>query len=373
MSWRMLAAAGVALSSVVAVGCSHSGGSSGSSGLSVAGATSQTPAAATAPAGTVTRPEYLEWQTSESMSAAQILAILEQTVGAATITSGTPAVKLPIRRGMFLTARPSGANTILHFDADGAGVRPASAYVEVAISGQLGRSFIEIVDAAMATASLAVQTPGLGEPWNLFLRAESATGGICEIGVQGDANGNFSMSWKLDSPVRPVDAFAPAVAFGPPGNPGCTEKVGGTVHFPIGKDEFKVYVNRAYGYNAPQRFTDFALVPHTWLLLTVTAADPSGRVVNVHFDAIANNGARLYVAEAPASTDLGGRFFDETTARMQEMIDEEAAQPGSSRDWGTSFYYADVAKGVVDVVVTGHKGQFDIAYAVETPKAAVTP
>src|SRR5581483_12463571 len=99
-----------------------------------------------------------------------------------------------------------------------------------------------------------------------------------------------------------------------------------------------------------------------WPHLTVTG-DSANRVVNVHFDAIATNGARLYVCEAPASTDVGGRFFDETVARMQQMTDEEAAAPGSSKRWGTSFYYADETKGVVDVVVKGEKGAFDIAYA----------
>ena len=79
------------------------------------------------------------------------------------------------------------------------------------------------------------------------------------------------------------------------------------------------------------------------------------------------------MAEAPASTDVGGRFFDETIARMEEASTEEAAQPGSSKPWGTSFYYSDSSKGVVDVVVNGGKGSTVIAYAVQTPVIAVSP
>ena len=51
----------------------------------------------------------------------------------------------------------------------------------------------------------------------------------------------------------------------------------------------------------------------------------------------------------------------------------EAVQPGSSKPWGTSFYYRDLTKGVVDVVVNGAKGSTVIAYAVETPVVAVSP
>jgi hypothetical protein len=304
------------------------------------------------------------------MTAPAITALLDQTVAAP--SSGAPANGLALRNGLRVTAEPRGANVILRFDADAGGVRQSEAYVEVAVSQQLGQTFKELVKAAMATAALTSATPGLAAPWDLWLHAESATGGVVHLDVAGDVNGVFTLSWKLDSPTRQIDAFAPPGAFGPPGNAGATEKVGGTVHFPISRDDFKKFVNQAYGYNAPQRFSDFALIPHTWLHLTVTA-DATGRVVNVHFDAITTGGARLYVAEAPASSDVGGRFYDETLARMQQMLDEEAKQPGSSKKWGTSFYYADVTKGVVDVVVKGEKGLFDIAYAVETPLGQVKP
>ena len=60
------------------------------------------------------------------------------------------------------------------------------------------------------------------------------------------------------------------------------------VHFPITLAQFAGFVDRAYGRNAPERFTAFPLAPHRWLLLTVTGdrAEPEDRVVQVRFDAV---------------------------------------------------------------------------------------
>src|SRR5262249_46380479 len=158
---------------------------------------------------------------------------------------------------------------------------------------------------------------GLASPWHIYLHAESVTGGTMGVDVAGDANANYTLSWKLDTPARQIDQWGAPAAFGPPGSPGGAGEGGGAGGLPVREPTFKFFVNQAYGYNAPQRFNDFALVPHAWLRLTVTA-DSTGRVVNVHFDAITTSGARLFVAEAPASTDVGGRWFDETIARMEE-------------------------------------------------------
>jgi hypothetical protein len=333
---------------------------------SASGSTSGSPTS-TSRGATTTKPEYLEFLAEDTLAAPDLLTLLDQTVN--TASGATPASGMQLRNGLYLTATPNGANVILRVDADGGGVRPKDPYVEVAIPQGLGQTFRDLCDAAMATAALTAATPGLASPWNIFLHAESPSGGILELNVTGDATGVFAAAWKLDSPVRAVDAFGKPSAFG--AGPG-TAKVGGTVHFPIDVTNFKTYVNQAYGYNAPARFTDFALIPHTWLHLTVTG-DAANRVVNVRFDAVLTSGARTYVCEAPASTDVGNRFFDETVARMNQMNAEEAAAPGSSKKWGTSFYYADAAKGVVDVVVKGEKGAFDIAYAVETPLFTVNP
>lgn len=366
---RKLAAAmaSLAFSLLVAQGCG-SGGGSGRAASSVSPGSTASPNSA-ASSSSPAKSEYLEIQIEEQTTAAGVALLLGQTVGA---SQGGQAKSLPLRNGISVTATQGAANVILRFDADAAGVRARDAYAEVAVSKALGRTFLDLAQTAMSVASLTSQTPGLAQPWNLFLLAESKTGGTLEVGLAGDSNGVFTLSWRIRSPGRDINAFGPPAAFGPAGDLGATEKVGGTVHFPIDKDTFKVYVNQAYGYNAPLRFSDFALIPHTWLHLTVTA-DATGKIVSVHFDAILTSGARIFVAEAPASTDVGGRFFDETTARMQEMLDAEARLPGSSKKWGTSFYYVDAAKGVVDVVVKGQGGAFDIAYAVETPVNSVKP
>jgi hypothetical protein len=362
--------AGVGISLLVfSQGCSRSSGGGGGSSVSGSTTAPSTSATSSTAPGSNTRIEYLDWSIEEQYQPSDMIALLNQTIGA---TSGNAATSLPLRRGLYLTATPQGANVLLRLDADGAGARPLDSYVEVAVPNDLAGMFTQFCQASMAVASLTSATPGLAAPWNLFLHAESPTGGVCEVGCSGDANGVFTLSWRFTAPVRAIASFSAPAAFGPPGNEGATAKIGGTVHFPISRDDFKAFVNQAYGYNAPQRFSDFALVPHTWLHLTVTA-DSTGKVVNVHFDAVTTSGARLYVAEAPASTDVGGRFYDETLARMQEMLDQEAAQPGSSKVWGLSYYYADTTKGVVDVVVKGVKGLFDIAYAVETPLFQVKP
>ncbi|HZV03236.1 MAG TPA: hypothetical protein VFF73_41410 [Planctomycetota bacterium] len=376
-NFQAAALGGLAVGLFVAYGC-RSGGNSGGGSLSVASTTSQSSSAsvsstATAtPATSLQKFEYIEDATSDVMPATAIMTLLDQTLGAAGVTSGGPASLLPIRKGYYVTATPQGGNVILRFDSDAAGVRPISPYVEVAVSNDLAGTFVQLVQTAMATAALTAQTPGLAAPWNLYLQAQSATGGNLTVNVAGDAQANFTISWTLDTPSRGINGWSAPSAFDPSGLSTATESVGGVVHFPIDLPTFQFFVNQAYGYNAPQRFNDFPLTPHMWLHLTVTA-DATGQVVNVHFDAIATNGARLYVAEAPASTDVGGRFFDETCARMREMTAEEALQPGSSKPWGTSFYYSDVSKGVVDVVVKGTKGSFDIAYAVQTPVFTVTP
>src|SRR5207245_8771358 len=106
--------------------------------------------------------------------------------------------------------------------------------------------------------------------------------------------------------------------------------------------------------------TDFPLFPHLWLHLTVTTQDATNRVVDVHFDALTTRGERLFVAEAPASTSVGGRFVEQTVMRMQEMLREEAAQPGSSRKWQTEFYYDAPETGVVVVMVQGGRGVCDV-------------
>ncbi len=380
----------VAVLAIVASGCRDSGGSSGhkkragggNGGTGAAGAgTGSGTGTGTGTGYAATATEWIEVEVEDEMTAVEIAGLLDRTVGLAASTGTNPVVGLPLREGVYMTAVPRGANVLLRFEVDtaaspgsGTGV-PSGAretIAEVPLSAASGRTFVELVSVAMATMALTSQTPGLASPWELILCAESESGGEVVIRVGADAAARFMLCWEVESPARAIDAFLPPAAFGPNGDEPGMELIGGTVHFPITVQQFQHFVAQAYGAYTPQRFTDFALIPHTWLHLTITG-DAQNRVVNVHFDAITTSGARIFVAEAPASTAVGGRFFDETVMRMQDMLAAEARQPGSSRKWGTSFYYASDPLGLVEVVVEGEHGLFDIAYRVETPESEVRP
>jgi hypothetical protein len=318
--------------------------------------------------------EFLEVESVEEMASADLLALLDWTVGEAASSGANPAVAHPLRRGLYVTAIPQGAHVILRFEVDGGGTKPRETIAEVALSSDLGHTFVALVEAALRAAESIFSQMHFASPWALTLHTESASGGEVEVKVEGDASARFTLAWEVASPDRPIDSFTVPTAFPVEGEGNAVgkEHLRATVHFPTAMDDFRQFVNRAYGREAPERFTGFPLFPHTWLHLTVTG-EATNRVVLVHFDAITTSGQRLFVAEAPASTDVGGRFVDETLARMQEMLEEEAAQPGSSRPWQTEFYYDDPATGLVIVAVKGERGLFDIAYHLETSRRQVTP
>src|SRR5712671_5507772 len=77
--------------------------------------------------------------------------------------------------------------------------------------------------------------------------------------------------------------------------------------------------------------------------------------------------ARTWPSWPWPSVRSGGRFLSETLTRMQEMLSQEAAKPGSSGKWQTEFYYDNPDNGVVVVAVTGEQGLFDVAYQLPTP------
>jgi hypothetical protein len=324
--------------------------------------------------GTNVASEFLEVEVTEEMAVADLLALLDQTVGEGASSGANPAVAHPLRRGVYVTAIPQGAHVLLRFEVDGGGTKPREAIAEVALSSALGHTFVAFAEAALRAAEAVFATLQFGSPWDLILRVESASGGTLQLKVEGDARAHFTLTWEIASPDRPIDRWTVPTAFPAEGEPskGNREQLQATVHFPITLEDLGQFVQRAYGRDAPERFTDYPLIPHAWLHLTVTG-EPTNRVVLVHFDAITTSGQRLVVAEAPASTDVGGRFVDETLARMQEMLDEEAAQAGSSRPWQTEFYYDDPATGLVIVSVKGEHGAFDVAYHLETPLQQVKP
>ncbi len=307
--------------------------------------------------------EFLEVEVEEEMKSTDVLALLDQTVGE-TASSSTHPITHQLRQGLLVTAIPQGRNVILRFKVTKSDTGQHERITEVAISAELGRTFFNLVEAALKTAESIFSTQHFASPWELELHTESKSGGEAAVKVEGDETAHFTLVWELSSPDRPIDRFTVPKAFSK--GEGGKENINGTVHFPITLERLIEFANRAYGRDTPERFNDFPLFPHTWLHLTVTAQDEMNRVVNVHFDAITISGERLFVAEAPASTDVGGRFIDQTVARMREMLDEEATQPGSSREWQTEFYYDDPDKGIVVVAAKGGRGLFDIVYQLET-------
>ena len=306
--------------------------------------------------------EFLEEDIDNAMVSADILALLNQTVGPAASSIANPAVAHSLRQGLYVTAIPQGSNIILRFELDRSDTNQRYTIAEVAISADLGRKFFDFVTAALGSAQFIFSTDQFAQPWELALNAESNSGGQITVKVEGDASAHFKLSWDIASPKRPLDSFIVPTAFG--SEKAGTEHISGVVHFPITRERFS-FLSNIYGVG--QRFQDFPLYPHTWLHLTVTNGS-TNRFVIVHFDAITTNGQRLFIAEAPASADVGGRFLNETLTRMNE----------SSGKWQTEFYYDDPDKGVVVVAVAGEQGSFeqdvfDIGYHLETSTKNVKP
>jgi hypothetical protein len=307
--------------------------------------------------------EFLEQAIQNRMGSADILALLSETVAA---TSPSSAPK-QLRQGLYVTALPQHSNIVLRFEVDRSDIKQRYTIAEVAVSADLGRQFLEFVKAALGSAEAIFSTTQFAKPWELALNAQSASGGQVTIKVDGDAGANFTVSWELASPRRPLDSFVVPTAFGSKEDP--TEYVSVVVHFPITLEAF-TFLSTIYIGGVSERYQDLPLYPHTWLHLTVTNG-AGNRFVIVHFDALTTNGQRLFVAEGPASTDVGGRFLDQSITRMQEMLSQEAAQSGSSGNWGTEFYYNDPDTGVIVVAVTGERGVFDAAYEIQTPTQKV--
>jgi hypothetical protein len=305
--------------------------------------------------------EFIEEDIQNGMSSADIVALLDQTVGSAIRTN--PAIAHPLRQGLYVTATAQRSNTILKFEVDRSDTKQRYTVAEVAISADLGSKFFEFAKAALASAESVFAAEHFAQPWEIDLTAESDSGGQITLKVEGDAAAHFTLSWEIASPKRPLDSFIVPTAFGSK-KPG-SEHINVVVHFPTSLEQFQ-FLSTIYVGGVAQRFQDLPLHPHTWLHLTVTNGS-TDRFVNVHFDAITTEGQRLFVAEAPASTDVGGRFLSETLTRMQEMLSQEAAKPGSSGKWQTEFYYDSPDNGVVVVAVSGEQGLFDVAYQLATP------
>ncbi len=234
-------------------------------------------------------------------------------------------------------------------------------------SFQLGTVFVQTVDVALATMQADnAKEPGSGEEFLLEYRVHSAQGGTLSFGVRGN-QGAYSLVLDISTPrtsLEPNKIGTAADDFEP------YDTVAGTVWFHMSKDDFDYFVDHAYGKGATskQNFSDFALVPHNWLRLTV---DPhlDKKFVDVGFEVLTKDGKRIPVAKAPASVLAGSDFAALVDTNMSTMLAQEQAKPGSSTPWKVPFYYDDPnGGGVVQVIAQGEAGQFSVAYSIESPQ-----
>jgi hypothetical protein len=128
------------------------------------------------------------------MVSADILALLNQTVGPAASSGANPAVAHPLRQDLYVTAIPQGSNIILRFELDRSDTKQRYTIAEVAISADLGRKFFDFVTAALGSAQFIFLTDQFALPWELRLNAESNSGGQITLKVEGDATAHFKLS-----------------------------------------------------------------------------------------------------------------------------------------------------------------------------------
>jgi hypothetical protein len=239
-------------------------------------------------------------------------------------------------------------------------------------SSATGAVYVEAVRAALArNAEVDAEDPDDAEPVRLEYRSTSANGGKITLAVVDDPGLDPYLEVSAQTPTTSIEPgrINTAAYSGPP-----YESIYGLVWFEVSRDQFSFFVNRAYGISAgkSQNFSDFQLVPHNWLRLTVTPELDQDRV-DVAFEVVTVDGDRVPIARAPASLIAGEQFMRTVFRQMDDMAAAEAAEPGSSTPWKVPFYYDDPeGGGVVEVIAQGEGGVSRIAYAVESPVNELT-
>lgn len=316
--------------------------------------------------------EWVSFHTEYPIAASELHALVSGLVGD-DAANGSPLRNRTLTPGLFVDVAPdtttSGQNR-LTFAFDDGGATPRTLAVAPA-SYELGAIYAATIDAAAAKMQADVAgNPNDGEAFYLEYRVASTQGGRLSFGVKAD-RGKFSIVVDVGTPKTSLETnkIGTAAFSDKP-----FDTIAGTVWFHMSKDDFDYFTNHAYGKDATSRqnFTDFALVPHEWLRLTV---EPhlADRFVNVGFEVIALDGRRLALAKAPASVLAGDVFRNLVLQNMKRMNEQEAAAPGSSIPWQAPFYYdAPEHGGVVQVIAQGDKGSFSVAYSVESPRHALT-
>jgi hypothetical protein len=243
----------------------------------------------------------------------------------------------------------------------------------VPASFAVGTLYVQTLQVALAAVEAdAKQSANSGDNILLQYQVTSPQGGTFSFGVQA-INSTYTLVLDVSSPttsLTPGSVGAAATSNTP------YDLINGTVWFGLSQDDFDYFASHAYGADntAAQNFNDFPLVPYNWLRLTVTP-HLDQQYVDVSF-AVApsgTSGPRVPLAKAPASVLAGGTFQALVDRAVSTMNAQEAAKPGSSTPWTVPFYYNDPAGGgVVQVVAQGQAGQFQIAYAVLSPRHTLT-
>lgn len=304
----------------------------------------------------VTRPVVTE---------ADVLEVLGPLFG----RDGAHHARYPLDRGLLLGSAPdprTPEQVIVTLEMEPTDGTAARTILRVPVSRAYGSTFLETVRAALArTAEVTATDPGGMHPWHLEYHVVSVNGGYLMTQVAYDGT-EARVVVQTENPRTSLERgeINQAAFTGTP-----HEMIGGTVGFTLSRDEFDFFSSRAYGVSngAEQNFEDFRLQPHDWLRLTVTPQIDDGRV-DVAFEVVTLDGARVPFARAPASYVAGEQFRQNVFRMVDNMNAREAESPGSSTPFTVPFHYDDPAGGgVVRVIAEGRDGVFGIAYSVESP------
>jgi hypothetical protein len=312
--------------------------------------------------------EYVGVSVTRTVDEARFLSLVGPIFGAAA-RAGELHQALELQPGLFLTTEAdprTDDQRIVRLEllpAGDAGSRRT--VVRVPVSLAYGEIFIEAVRAALARADEVRGGGAAMAPFELEYRVRSANGGHLDLRLAfQDAAARLTLSGEGPrTALTPGQVNAPAYE----GDP--YETIAGTVWFSLARAEFDFFATRAYGITAGfrQNFKDFMLSPHDWLRLTVTPR-LTEQLIDVGFEVVTVDGRRIPIARAPASLKAGEQFQKNVLRLVENMEAQEARMPGSSDDWVAPFHYDDPdGGGVVKVIARGDRGQFRIAYAVESP------
>jgi hypothetical protein len=311
--------------------------------------------------------EWVSYHAEVPMAVADVDTLISGMFGA-DAQAGHFVTQKEVGKSFYVTsqAEPSTPDQVrLTFSYDDGSGTPRTMAATPA-SYTLGKIYIATVDAALTQMQADMGTDHIkGEVFNLSYQVTSTQGGSLTLTVNG-VEGVTTVSLDITTPHTSLGAGHIGQAISADGP---YDVVSGTVWFDMERDAFDYFVNHAYGTGTTggQNFSDFGLVPYTWLRLTV---DPhlDESFVNVGFEVLAKDGTRVPVAKAPASIMAGGTFHTLVDKMMDNMTAQEAVMPGSSTPWQVPFYYDQpTGGGVVQVIARGAKGASQIAYSVASP------